>query len=254
MKIYYFSGTGNSFHVAKMIEKKITDSTVESIAEFRDINVMIDDKKVVIVCPIYFYGIPHIVKEFLEHLNFDKVEYFSFIFTAEYPNGVAVDMLQEICKRKNVMLNSCFYLKMPTNYIIKSKMLKPYEIERVLNKSEKKLDKIIEIIKKQKNHIEKDSKLYSIIVDAKKSYLKWEQIFSDFDLKFNAADNCSGCKLCEKHCPVGNITVNKKPSWNNHCEACLKCINICPRQAIGYNNETDGKIRYFNPEVKIDEF
>ncbi len=206
MKIYYFSGTGNSFHAARMVQKSFPDSIVESITEFRNItDVTINDDKLLIICPVYFYGIPHIVKEFLEHLNYDGVKYFSFIFTAEYPDGIAAGMLENICNRKNVKLNSCFYLQMPTNYVIKSRMLKSDEIEKVLNKSEKKLSKIIETIKKEKNHIEKDSKLYSLIVNAKKSYLKWEKEFPEFDSGFTVTDKCNGCKLCEKHCPAGNI-------------------------------------------------
>ncbi len=78
--------------------------------------------------------------------------------------------------------------------------------------------------------------------------------FPEFDSRFISSDNCNGCKLCEKHCPVGNIIVQKKPIWNTRCEACLKCINTCPRQAIQYDNKTEGRFRYFNPKVKINEF
>ncbi len=255
MKIYYFSGTGNSYYAAKKIQMNFPESTIESIADLINNNdIQVNDSKLVIICPIYFYGMPHIVKEFIEHLNFDEVKYFSFIFTAEYPNGLAMGMLKEICKRKNVNLNSCFYLQMPTNYLIKSRMLKSDGIEKVLNKSEKKLSRIIGIIKTEKNHLEKDSRLYSAIVNAKHQYSNWEKTFPVFDSKFTVNDNCNGCRLCEKYCPVVNIKFEEKPVWNNHCEACLKCINICPQQAIQYDNKTDGRLRYFNPEVKIHEF
>jgi ferredoxin len=255
MKTFYFSGTGNSFYVAKMIANHFLRNTVTSIAELQNENeLVVDDEKIVIISPVYFYGIPHIVENFLEHLKLTNVKYLSFIFTAEFPNGIAISTIKEICQRKNVTVNSCFYLQMPTNYVIKSNMLISDKIETVLNKADKKLKNIIDIIESNKSYLEKDSKIYSIIVNAKRAYSQWNQIFPEFDSRFAASDNCNGCKLCEKHCPVGNIVVGKKPTWNKRCEACLKCINICPKQAIQYDNKTEGRMRYFNPKVKVNEF
>jgi ferredoxin len=255
MKIFYFSGTGNSFYVAKILANHFLQSSVESIAEYRnESEIVFNDEEIVIISPIYFYGIPHIVIDFLEHLKLTNVKYLSFIFTAEFPNGIAVDILNKICERKNLLINSCFYLKMPTNYIIKSKMLESDAIETALNKANKKLNKIIDIIKMKKNYVEKDSKIYSIIVSAGKAYSEWEKAFPGFDSGFIALGNCNRCKLCEKHCPVGNIVVQEKPIWSGACEACLKCINICPKQAIQYGKKTEGRLRYFNPKVKINEF
>jgi hypothetical protein len=162
MKIFYFSGTGNSFYVAKILANHFLQSSVDSIAEYRnESEIVFNDEEIVIISPIYFYGIPHIVIDFLEHLKLTNVKYLSFIFTAEFPNGIAVDILNKICERKNLLINSCFYLKMPTNYIIKSKMLESDAIETALNKANKKLSRIIDIIKMKKNYVEKDSKIYS---------------------------------------------------------------------------------------------
>jgi len=241
MKIFYFSGTGNSFYVAKMLANHFLNNSVESIAEYRkEPELVVNDEEIVITSPIYFYEIPHIVKDFLEHLKLTNVKYLSFIFTAEFPNGIAVNTIKEICRRKNLTINSCFYLKMPTNYVIKSKMMESDAIETVLNKANKKLNRIIDMIETKKNYIEKDSKIYSILVSAEKEYSEWEKAFPEFDSRFIASGNCNRCKLCEKHCPVGNIVVQEKPIWNGGCEACLKCINICPRQAIQYDNRTEG--------------
>jgi flavodoxin/Pyruvate/2-oxoacid:ferredoxin oxidoreductase delta subunit len=255
IKIFYFSGTGNSFYVAKKIANQFLDHSIQSISEFQNDNeIIVRDEAVVIVCPIYFYDIPPMVKEFLERLKFTDLTYLSFIFTAEYPNGMAVKTIQEICSRKGVTINSCFYLQMPTNYVIKSKMLTPPEIEATLNKVDKKLEKIIGMIKARKTSLHRDSKLYAILVNAEKANSKWKATFPEFDAGFTASDLCNGCKVCEKHCPEGNIVVLEKPTWQGHCAACLKCINCCPKQAIQYDNQTEGRIRYFNPKVKINEF
>jgi len=65
MKIYYFTGTGNSYWVAKKIGEYFS-AEVCSIVDFRHENsVVADDDVIGIVCPTYMSDIPWIIKEFL---------------------------------------------------------------------------------------------------------------------------------------------------------------------------------------------
>jgi ferredoxin len=254
MKVFYFSGTGNSFYVAKRIAGENNPAEIISIPAFLKRNEKsLENDEIVIVSPIYFYGIPQIVLKFLEKIEFKNIQYFSVIFTAEFPNGLAINLLKEICKNKKLRLNSCFYLKMPTNYVIKSKLLTPASIDTTLEQADKKIERIAGIIKKKRNYKENDLRLYSWITSAKKYHQQWEIDFPQFDSKFLSTDACTACKVCERKCPVGNITVTEKPHWNGECEACLRCINICPQKAIQYTHVTEEKERYFNPRIKINE-
>lgn len=254
MHIFYFSGTGNSYYVAKKIgevENQVKITSISSLSNVKKLES--NDKSIVIIAPLYFYGIPNIVTTFLENIEFTNLEYLSVIFTAEYPNGLAMTMLKKICTHKKIKLNSCFYIKMPTNYLIKSRMLSNLEIEDTLKKADKKINKIIDIIKNRKKHYDKDSFLYSLITNATTYQKNWTTDFLEFDKYFTVNDSCTACKLCANNCPIGNIKIDKKPIWMGKCQACLKCINICPMQAIQYGNNTEGKKRYFNPEIRLNE-
>ena len=80
--------------------------------------------------------------------------------------------------------------------------------------------------------------------------MKNEMISKDY----NVNENCTGCGICLKLCPVENIEMTDgKPSFKNNCEQCLSCIHYCPQKAINYKNITQKRKRYNNPYIKYDE-
>jgi NAD-dependent dihydropyrimidine dehydrogenase PreA subunit/flavodoxin len=45
--------------------------------------------------------------------------------------------------------------------------------------------------------------------------------------------DCTGCKLCSKKCPTGNIIMkNDKPHFKWNCSLCTRCFYICPVNSI----------------------
>jgi Fe-S-cluster-containing hydrogenase component 2 len=55
-------------------------------------------------------------------------------------------------------------------------------------------------------------------------------------------------------CPRGNIKMTDKGiEFTGNCELCLGCVHSCPQKAINWNNKTQGKERYLNPNIKRSE-
>lgn len=255
MRIYYFSGTGNSFFVAKELHTHFAGSSMESIMNFRQKEIVkAGEDEIVIVCPIHHYGIPIVAEEFINKIETERSTPLSIICTAEFPNGIAMGQVNKLCKKKDLNLQRSFYLKMPTNYVIGSKMLSQQDIEKTYTQAAVKIGKILNLIESRKRYVEGDSTIYRIITSAKTRYDEYRKRYGVYDADFFITDKCKRCGKCEINCPSKNISMDGEPQWKGECLACLRCINICPTQAIEFGEKSLGKDRYFNQEIGLEEY
>ena len=74
------------------------------------------------------------------------------------------------------------------------------------------------------------------------------------DKNFHIDGTCTSCGICERICPVKNITLEAgRPVWHGSCEQCLACIQWCPEECIQYGRKTKNYERYHHPEVKVND-
>ncbi|MCK9477209.1 MAG: EFR1 family ferrodoxin [Candidatus Muirbacterium halophilum] len=249
-KIYYFTGTGNSLYIARKIADGIGDVELVAIKdEMKKDCIVIDSDFTGFVYPVYCFGIPRIVRDFLVKIDIKSSGYFFCVANAGAPKYVPANIMTEkLLKNKGVSLNSAFVVAMPNNYIPMSAAPSDEQIKHIIANSDIKIAEIIGFLKEKKSgYIEKG--LF---------FVRFAHKFANFFYKnlqkasknYNVSDKCNSCGECAKICPVDNITmIDGKPSWGKNCEQCMACLQHCPVEAIEYGRSSVGKKRYWNPFV-----
>lgn len=248
-KIYYFTGTGNSLQIANDLSAKLDECTIHKIAEYS--GEKIDGSTLGIVFPVYNWGLPLIICDFLRKLCVLDDTYIYAIANYGGLPGKALDQCKDILKENGLKLSAGFLINMPGNYILgygaKSKKVQ----EKLFAKEVKKIIHISDCVKIKKEC--KIEKSHAIIDRVFCNYFyKHINEFHEADQYYTIDNNCIGCGLCAKRCSVNNITmVNGKPNWNHNCELCASCIQSCPKKAIDYKGVTGKRKQYLNPNVKL---
>lgn len=252
--IFYFSGTGNSLYTAKRVADETNEKLI-SIAECLNKGQFEFDvhnsERIGFVFPVYFYGVPSIVVDFVKNLKINKYskQNFSFVlFTLGGSAGNALNQFKRRLKQSKISLDSGYSVVMPDNYIIMFNLLTPEsKIDGILKNADVNISKITEKIKScEKGYFQIQKGAFPRFM----TFVNYPFYKKARTTKpFYTTDNCNGCGLCEKICPSKTIKIDdKRPVWEEgRCTQCLACIHRCPKVAIQYGKKTITRGRYFNP-------
>lgn len=254
--IVYFSATGNSKHCAEKIATTLGEELIDIKDLIKSENYTIDlsnEKYFGIVYPTFAWDMPYFIREYFKKCNIsgygDKV-YTFIIATCGGSEGYAARHLQDIFNDKGIKTNAMFSLLCPDNYILLYPLHSVEETAKKVENSEIILNEIINSVVDRK-----DTQMLTKTRIPKcmyKSFAKMFQVGSYKTRKFRVNDDCIGCGVCEKVCPLSIISmVDKKPEWNvNICSKCLACVHNCPKRAIDYGTSTTKTGRYVYPNIK----
>ena len=255
--IYCFSGTGNSLSVARWMAERMN----EQVCNITDTQVKAEDISkencILFVFPIYAWGIPKVVEDFIKTLpNINTQPPTFVVFTCGDDMGMADKVLQAQLQRRGWKLNDAFSVIMRETYICLPGFdidLREIEEKKRAQANQRALqiaDYVIKLCKMPFTQRVAASSFHSDKLTRGsmpwiKSYLV-RPLFNMFlmsDRRFHVSkQSCIHCEKCSKTCPLHNISiVDNLPRWNGHCTHCLRCYHVCPNHAIEYGFFTKGK-------------
>ena len=239
--IFYFSSTGNSLYIAKRIGASFSESVFfiphyqGGFDRFQDI---------VIVSPVYSFGLPKHVYDFL--ISLPKTPAVYVVLNYGGMMGGADYYTYQLAKKHKVNIRAVYAVKMPENFTLTFSTPQLYN-RMILKSAEKKTERLIDRIKSKQEHLPSKKKTNEAAYEKNKA--NWHLLAADFSVK----DNCTKCKKCIRICPVDNIAlIEDKIRFSDKCVACLGCYHRCPQKAIVYKNKHK-KDRYINPYIEESE-
>ncbi len=251
--IYYFTGTGNSLKIAKILSDKLKECELVPIAKvWEDDNLASSSEKVGFIFPLYYAGLPKIVYDFLSKIELAKSNYFFSVITyAGDINTTPLQQIETILNTKSKTLSAGFHILMPNNYILGYDVHSEARQKEYFEEANKNIETIRKTVEKNEKNLGKEI--------FEKRRIKSEKFNKDFrenvygsDKSFYAEDTCTSCGICVNICPVNNIVlVEDIPQWQHKCQQCLACINFCPEKCIQFGNKTLKTQRYHHPEITV---
>ena len=240
-KIFCFTGTGNSLYAARRIAAEIN----AEVCNMRTVT-QCDGDVIGFVFPTYFWGLPKTVDRFLDNIRITNMNAYIFSVTTYggFSSGVngAVD---KKLKKQGLKLSYSAKVRMTENYLPGFKV---NESDALWKRSDSTLEKIAQDIKTRICKISGSYTVFNKIVQRTYPANKGS-CAENFEV-----NGCKSCKMCEKICPNGNITLEDGvPKFGSQCDLCLGCLNICPVNAIEYGKSTSGKKRYKNSRISAGE-
>ena len=250
--IFYFSATGNSKYVADRIAAATGDKTISITDCCKGDGFFFDeaDKTVGIVSPTYAWGLPIIVREFLQKLTLHtKPDYLWFAATYGTTPGQTGRFAEDILKAKGLSVSARFSVKMPDTWTPIFDLSDKAKVSLINERAESEIDRIIEMVSGRETGDYMKSKIPLCL--AKAVYgIEYDSMRKT--KHFAVEDSCIGCGLCARNCLVSAIEIReKKPVWvKDQCVMCLGCLHHCPKFAIQYGKRTKRHGQYTHPVSK----
>lgn len=245
--VLYFSATGNTEFVARQCAQELQDECLNLLPKIKagDCSGISSEKPFVICAPIYVCEMPRFFARFLKKLPLEGNRNVYFIFTSGGYSGCAGLLAQSLARKKKLHCMGWADVIMPRNYLATTlyAMQDKETEDACVRQAVQVIPGIASVIKSGGRLKSRHVYLFETL-----SILPLNPLWTRFMLTakaFTASDACIACGLCERLCPLNNITLQeKRPVWGGSCTHCMACIANCPKEAIEYGTITQGKERY----------
>lgn len=261
-EIYYFSGTGNSLHVGKELQKRIPGVEIIPIVSLLDRETIVTHADILgFVFPLHLTTLPSPVRQFIEKLDASSAHYIFSIVTRFGTFCLANICVERLLRKQGKHLNARFVINMASNSPTGIKpgkgdakwvsRISKENVARLESKVQSHLDSIKKILVSQENYPSRQSRNFFLPLLERVFYHLIRNTKTQID--FVTDQTCTGCGICEEVCPSRKTKLHdSRPLWqkNVNCYYCYACFNFCPTQSILVRNKYSKKDgRYFHPDI-----
>ena len=258
--ILYFSATGNTAKIAKVIEEKFKEEgvyvTMSDITPLAERQGQIDFEPyqaVVFGAPTHTRRAPRIMREWLRTLDGQGKKcsmFFTYGGFGVHPTHYST---RQILKEQNfIVVSSAEFLGAHT-----------FNLGgwRALENRPNSLD--FEVVK---DYVELTCKRFTgederILGELEKTVYTEEQLDWAESLRFKnltqlptrGGEECSLCLECEQLCPTGAMQAESGEADKEKCIACLACVSNCPENALKINDMSSSWSRKLANEKVTEE-
>jgi ferredoxin len=257
--IFYFSATGNSLSLTRNLANELGNSEIVQIPKaVKNETIKITTPRVGIVFPVFAWGMPRIVEEFVSKLSFSGKPFIFAIATCVAIQGNTLKDLKKALQLKGADLNAGFAVKAGRSSLMQLNSLDNIIIKLDRHRlhiktAEDRMPEMVAIIEKLAKHKPETSSWTANIFGSMFHGLA-VKTFKNIDTNFIVEDSCIGCGNCAKLCPRSNIVIEKgRAEFLHNCELCHACIQWCPNFAIKHPNFDNSLKQYRNNSVKMSE-
>ena len=232
----YFSGTGNSKYAAELFCKEYENEALTySIEDADALKAITESDLIVFAYPVQFSTVPKIMRDYItDHCELWMNKRVFIIATMGLFSGDGSGMLGRLVQSCGAKVIGGLHLKMPDSIADEKALKRPPEKNKELVKqAEQKIKESVKRLKANKSTQEGIGVLYRLAgFFGQRAYFGHKTRAYSSKLKVDT-DKCIGCGLCEKLCPMNNITIkDQKAVSSDRCTMCYRCINKCPKQAL----------------------
>jgi ferredoxin len=255
--IFYFSATGNSLSLTRNLANELGNCEVVSIAKaIRNDTIEVKTPKVGFIFPVFAWGMPRIVEEFIQKLSISKQSYVFAIATCVAIPGNTLKDLKKLLQTKGIRLQAGFVTRSGRSSLMKLNALDKVIMQLDTRKRKIKFfdERLPELASSIRTMAKKSPETSNWTANVFGSFFHKMGIsaFKNMDAQFIVNDNCSQCGTCAKVCPRNNIELLANgPTFRHNCELCHACIQWCPKFAIRHSNFDANPKQYRNPSVLL---
>ncbi len=242
--ILYFTSTGNCAYVAKKIAAAIGERALP-IGD-TDTVTLAEGEVLGFVFPTYFWALPHLVEQYMRHLQIEGGEGAYLFFVATYGTtcGATGKVMRRHLRRAGRELTAAYSVKMPDDWTPWFDLSDTERVAALNAAAEPLIDEIVAHVEaRHRGNRMRDRMPSWMTFFSLKMYESYRKT-----KKFRVEDTCIGCGSCAAECPEKAIAMaDGKPTWTKkQCTLCLHCVHGCPAFAIHYKGNGTKKHGQYN--------